>query len=196
MRWPGSLVVASACAALALAAACDGQFAFDQRADASLGPCANDTDCPLASLHCDVTSGACFPCVDDTACAGSSLPRCDTALHVCVECGSSQDCAGQNAVCTESQRCAQACLSPSEFPASSPYCDLNELMCASCTSGAPCASGVCDHESGRCVECNVDSQCPGRYCQRALGKCVDCVFSSQCPANAPVCDPASWTCIL
>ena len=195
MRRAGSLVVAAS-VALALAAACDGTFAFDQHADASLGPCASDSDCPIASLHCEVASGVCVPCVDDTACTTAGYPRCDTALHLCVECGSSRDCPGSGATCTETHRCAQSCLTSSECPAPSPYCDLTELVCAACTSGAPCASGVCDHESGRCVDCISDAQCPGSYCQRALGKCVDCVLSSQCPASAPVCDPASWTCIL
>ncbi len=176
----------------ALIGACDANFRFDQK-DAS-GSCATDSDCPLATLHCDLTSGSCVPCTDDSACTTTGFPRCDTALHLCVECGSSQDCqAGWQ--CVETHRCVPPCSSPADCSASVPNCNEITGVCYACNDLVPCATGVCDDDSGRCVECKYDSQCSSGYCQRALGKCVGCVLSSQCPASAPICDPASWSCI-
>ncbi len=187
----GPLVLAAVASFVALVSgACDASFRFDQK-DAS-GPCAVDSDCPLASLQCDVPSGSCVPCTDDSLCTTAGFPRCDTALHLCVQCGSSQDCQS-GWQCSESHRCVPPCTSPSDCPASEPNCDVLIGACYACNDILPCATGVCDEEV--CVECKSDTQCPGRHCQRALGTCVDCVYSSQCPASAPVCDPASWTCV-
>ena len=89
----------------ALATACDGVLAFDDRVDGSASDgsatdaafdgassdgapasCNADSACKLPSLHCDVVSGACVACIDDAQCATSALRRCDVALHRCVQC--------------------------------------------------------------------------------------------------------------
>ena len=90
--------------AAALFIACNGEFHFDEGADASTGAgCSSDKDCKLSTLHCDVSSAQCVACIDDTQCTELGRPRCDAALHACVECGSNQDC-GSNGTCEPSTR--------------------------------------------------------------------------------------------
>ncbi len=177
--------------------------------DASLGPapdggapsdaahgCATDKDCPLATLHCDVTSGVCVPCVRDDQCTKPGLPRCDLASHHCVACGVNADCADGGVCDPATRRCAIPCGDggcPEEQT-----CNAHGY-CSSCTlDGGGCGAGsVCDDDHGSCGECAGDSDCPpaAPRCNRESDRCVQCLTSSDCPSATPVCDPSTWTCV-
>lgn len=191
--------------------ACDGSFRFDESggtdasgADAAADgatavACKDDKGCPLASLHCDVPSGACFACVIDANCTTPGLPRCDSALNRCVECGSNQDC-GSNAVCEPStHKCQHTCMQPIDCPASTPECNSNTGICYRCDdSSSDCPPPLrCEKQSGRCVECLSPADCPAAkpYCDVTISKCVGCLDASDCPSPTPVCDPATGTCV-
>lgn len=199
--------------ALTLAAACDADFRFDpvtddsREAGASTSDggtdsagraCIVDSDCPLPSLHCDTTSGACLPCVLDSQCSAQGRPRCDLALHACVECGSNQDC-GFNATCEPlTRKCVPRCADNAPCPASVPRC--GELgFCSECANSGDCpaARHFCEKPSGRCVECRGSADCSGARprCDSAMSRCVGCVLSTDCPPAAPVCDPATSACV-
>lgn len=89
-------------------------------------------------------------CESTLDCAGTSTPRCATALHRCVGCVESD---GQ---CPESQ-----------------FCDpLTHACRTGCRADVYCPQGTtsrCDLSTGRCVECSQDTQCVGRVCRR--GRC-------------------------
>lgn len=207
-----------------VAAACDGEFRFDDSADGAKigtgadagldatssqdggsGPgCKNDGDCKLTSLHCDVPSGQCLACLSDSNCA-APFPRCDAALNRCVACGVDGDCqvdAGQKCDVT-SRHCVQTCSSPisDDCPKDEPVCDTSRGQCYRCTSDLECTFSdtdrLCDVNDGLCVGCRVDTDCKSDKprCDPVSEECVACVDSGDCPASAPLCDPTTLTCV-
>src|SRR5262249_30829426 len=111
-------------AAAALAVSCREEIRFD---DLSTGPCKTDPDCVLPSLHCN--GGACVACTADAHCTAAGFPRCDMALHRCVECGVSADC-GTGRVC-HTGHCATPCTAGgTPCPTSAPICD--DGACSQC----------------------------------------------------------------
>ena len=143
--------------------------------------CLEHADCP-EDLVCAPDLLECVPCVEDAQC--ETLPAtsyCDGALHLCVECLESANCA-------EAFEClAGACV---------PY-----LPCA---SSKDCEEGICWTEMGKCVDCveqadcdegttcadNVcepicdsDKDCKDQdgVCDKELNVCVECVGNEDCP---------------
>lgn len=163
--------------------------------------CTKDVDCVLGTLHCDVLSGACVPCVSDEQCSGPVNHRCDAALHRCVECGVDGDC-GAGRVCVPSARqCATSCHQLTDCVLSGFFCDLGRSICARCTGDEICKTAdpetpVCS-PVGRCVLCVNDSTCPAATprCDRTTGSCVQCLGASDCGAAAPLCNPATSSCV-
>ena len=121
-----------------LLAACDASFHFDAAGadasspDAQSSACTDDTSCS-AGLHCDLPSATCEACVSDEHCAGvSGRPRCDTALHRCVECGTNQDC-GNLSVCENTTHlCVRSCTEDSACTAPAGHCDTVKKRCFEC----------------------------------------------------------------
>ncbi|HVR64349.1 MAG TPA: hypothetical protein VMU50_20755 [Polyangia bacterium] len=181
-RWRlGGLV-----AALASVAACHGQLRFD---DAS---CATDADCGIASLHC--LAGACVACAADLHCTTPGLPRCDLALHRCVECGVSSDCPG-NQTCRASH-CATTCASVAVCPATAPRCD--DGFCVQCDDGVGCPASAASRCLGhRCVGCTADTDCGGvtPRCDVVTRACVQCQGNTDCSSATPLCDPTAGRCL-
>ena len=190
-------------AALA-APACQVTLRFDgpdaaRPPDASVAHgCVSDQDCPLASLHCDPISGQCFACVSDGDCATTSgRPRCDAALHICVQCGTDQDCPTGTKCSAPTRSCVKTCGTGSDCAATGVWCD--DGMCAQCDDDFHCSGAhpYCDLTTDQCVACVNDGQCgttPGApHCNRTTGGCVACLTSGDCSAGT-VCDPADWTC--
>lgn len=180
---------------------CRVTLRFDDQdaAEAGTARCASDGDCHLSSLHCDPSSGQCVACVADVQCTAASRPRCDVALHRCVECGVAQDCGAGRLCEPTTRRCLQTCLSAADCP-DDETCDLADGICAECAVDGDCtASGRphCDPSLSRCVDCVDDEQCadPTRHCDRTVGHCVGCLSSNDCP-SAQLCDPASSTCVV
>jgi hypothetical protein len=183
--------VSTARLALLLAAlaalSCREEIRFD---DLSAAPCKTDPDCLLPSMHCN--SGSCVACTMDAHCTAPGFPRCDLALHRCVQCGVSADC-GSTGVC-QSGRCMTLCTAG--CPASAPTCD--DMMCTQCDDGRGCggspAGPIClDHLCGQCKD---DTVCGGATprCDPVTHDCVQCQQNTDCPAARPLCDVGVGTC--
>ena len=200
----------TACIIAGVAIACGTQeWSFDADSGAGAGRdgappnggCASDSDCRLSTLHCDTTSGQCVPCVDDTQCTTPGFPRCDSALHECVQCGVDGDCPPGQVCEPTSHRCVSPCSDAGRCPPTAPMCNMHGL-CVGCYDNQQCAFSptghVCDPASGQCVQCVNDDQCNydnKRRCCRALGECVGCLTSNDCSDNG-VCDPTTHDCIV
>ncbi|MDB4983097.1 MAG: hypothetical protein JWM82_3849 [Myxococcales bacterium] len=172
-------------AALAIVG-CHGNIRFDD-----LTVCAQDPDCILPSLHCD--SGTCVACTSDAHCTTAALPRCDLALHRCVECGLTSDCAG-GGIC-KTGHCASPCSAG--CPASAPRCD--DGACVQCDDGKGCsASSVGPFcVSHMCAVCGADKDCGGATprCDAVAHRCVQCQLNNDCTSKAPLCDLATGNCV-
>jgi Cys-rich repeat protein len=162
--------------------------------------CRRDLDCRVSSLHCDVVTGSCFPCLTDAHCTNGDLKRCDVATHRCVECGVDIDC-GQGRICEPTtRRCVIVCDDAgSSCPSDAPTCDAARGFCVACTNDGACTDGdtrTCDVASGRCVQCRVDTNCPSELprCEPSKGTCVMCLTSADCTSDQPTCDPGGWEC--
>lgn len=194
-----------------LLAGCNDSFHFDVSSDDASppdagtsdvvlpSPCTDDTACPLAGLHCDVSSGTCVACASDDHCVGvSGRPRCDTALHRCVECGDNQDC-GNLSFCESSVHlCVRVCSEESGCVAPSKHCDESNQRCFECTSNSECKDAArprCELLTGRCVTCTNNTHCSGATprCDVATFTCVECVNGADCASG--VCDPSTLTCV-
>lgn len=159
--------------------------------------CSDDGAC--GALHCDPTSRACVACVVDAHCTGSDRPRCDAALHRCVECGLPSDCDARETCQPDTRRCVTACVDASACPSGAPICDAQRGFCLECRVDTDCREGdrpSCDARAGRCVACRTDADCKKGeepLCNEE-GSCVECRTSLDCPADKPLCDPARWEC--
>jgi hypothetical protein len=155
-----------------------------------LGTCSADPDCILPSLHC--YSGTCVACTMDAHCTAPGYPRCDAALHRCVQCGVSADC-GATDICQ-----AGSCMTPctAGCPASAPICD--DAVCAQCDDGRGCtgspAGPVCIGHL--CGVCKDDTGCGGATprCDPVTHGCVECRTNADCPAAKPLCDVSVGRC--
>jgi hypothetical protein len=158
--------------------------------------------CPLASLHCEPTSGECVECVADGDCPTSPYPtRCDPDQNLCVACLVDVDCHPGERCILPSHRCARRCDDPIQCKFLPPAyaCDLSKGICVECVTDADCAFEKYDHHceplSQQCVQCLYDTQCGTRYCDPASFHCVDCVRSSDCD-QGKACDPTRHQCVL
>lgn len=167
---------------------CHGDLRFNE-----LSGCIQDRDCLLASLHC--SSGRCVACTSDAHCA-SPTPRCDVAIHRCVECGVMNDCP-DGTVC-RTGHCEVSCASsPTACPAATPMCD--DGACVQCDEGVGCANAVLgplciDHV---CSACTKDADCGSSTprCDPVAHQCVVCQDNADCPAATPLCDPVPGRCL-
>jgi hypothetical protein len=168
-----------------VAGGCHGDLRFIE-----LTTCAGDQDCLLPSLHC--SAGRCVACTSDAHCA-SPTPRCDLAIHRCIECGVTSDCAG-DAVC-KTGHCEVQC--PAACPAATPICD--DEACVECDQASDCAASpkgpLCVRHV--CSACLADADCGGASprCDPVTQQCVACQQNDDCPAATPLCDPVRGRCL-
>ena len=167
------------------------------KADSEVAGCAKDSDCGLASLHCDTLSHTCVACLTDSDCS-QEFPRCDFALHRCVQCGSAADCpSGQT--CERTGHCVGTCLAGQPCPAENPICD-DRGICVRCRANADCAAptAFCNVSTGQCVACLQGGQCPMSKprCDPYRNVCVGCLSSADCSFGTEhhVCNPATGAC--
>ena len=201
---PGSrffLRVAVVVGTFAGVAGCDQQFHFDSGGiDAAPdtspgGACSAELPCALPTLHCDLQTGACVGCLEDSDCAAQGKPVC--VDNQCVDCSDDDEC-GQGKVCDPaSDRCLSQCADADDCPASAPTCDLARGVCIFCIADSQCGADapICDGSVGQCVKCLHDVQCPAPTPRCAWdGECVECEQSSDCPSGKS-CDPVAHNCI-
>jgi hypothetical protein len=156
-------------------------------------PCAGDVDCPLTSLHCDTSSGVCFPCLVDADCsANADRPRCDMAQHICIQCGTVGDCpAGSRCL---GQTCVQSCTTTADCTTAGVECD--DGTCGQCDEDRECSGSTpycaANHQ---CASCTTNGQCSAAAprCNPTIGRCVACLTSNDCQTGW-VCDPSDWIC--
>lgn len=214
-RW--TAIVLCACASAYLA--CDGDIqlgapapspgagdasidsARDAAADVPVAPdrpygtCRNDTECGLASLHCDVVRGACVECRSDVDCTASDRRFCDTGSGRCVGCRGDGDCEASKRCETAIHRCVDRCSD--SRPCSVGVCEEATGRCIECLPGAACADGKVCSTNAVCVECRSDADCAAAgeepRCDPFVAQCVQCASNADCPAGHP-CDPTRGEC--
>lgn len=164
--------------------------------DGSSGGCTRDADCPFTTLHCDLSSGSCVPCLEDDHCKSGDLHRCDLASHRCVECGVSTDCDSSEVCDPLTRSCRRRCgADAGTCSGSMPICDTTRSYCV-CNSES-CESSErrhCSPTSRACVECRDDFDCilgDDRHCLE--GACVRCTADSQCGSKR--CEPTTHQCV-
>lgn len=199
----------------AICVGCSAEFRFGGRTDGSApddvdssldvvvdsSRCTKDTDCIVPALHCDTVTGACVACTIDAHCTTPGFPRCDVALHRCVQCGSTADCPSIDACEPITKTCVQKCTSSSSCPLEARTCDTAKGFCVQCKGTGECSGAgaklICDPNNGRCVECTSDGQCmsPSRpRCDVTQGTCVRCIQTADCPGGK-LCDPKTGECV-
>lgn len=161
------------------------------------GGCGVETDCP-GGLHCDIGLRSCVACVVDAHCGSGDRPRCDAALHRCVECGVASDCEPTERCQPETRRCVATCGDGGTCPSDAPFCDEARGLCLECLGDGDCTEGDrsrCDAARGLCVACRTGGDCEAEspLCT-SEGQCVECAGSSDCPPEAPFCDPEAGEC--
>lgn len=165
--------------------------------DARLASCTDNSDCmfPRVTLFCDVSSGKCVECREDSQCQQVGLQKCDLTKDRCVECLDDMDCP-QGELCTDSKQCVHSCPDGGGCPSGTKcylgYCQScrNDSTCASATPATP----VCVY---RCVQCASSQNCnmPSlTHCNSATNRCVACLSSDDCRGQEQ-CDPASHMCL-
>jgi hypothetical protein len=119
--------------------------------------------------------GANVGCLLDADCTSSDVPRCEPALHVCVECvGLTGDCANQSK--SRCNRVTNKCALP-------------------CATNGDCASGVCDTGQGVCAQCLNDSQCKPDNPRCVQERCVGCLSAQDCPPREHCWQTACVACV-
>lgn len=168
-----------------------------------------------APYVCDLGTGACVECLDDSQCAGAAPTGdagaanvCDRARHECVQCMVNANCAstGDTPVCkvdrSDSTRneCVQ-CEAERDCGGATPACDVNTNECTTrCTTQAECGGDkpFCKVADQICVECLAAGDCTSAtnsQCNVGTSECVECVDDSPCAANGEVCDTTRNLCV-
>jgi hypothetical protein len=165
----------------------------------SAAHCEGDADCPIPTMRCDLSTGACFQCVADGDCSASESPRCDSTAHRCVECDTDQSCGAGLRCDLVSRRCLPACDSEGACPASYHECDERRGVCVECDEDHECddleGGPYCLLGGAGCGECRLDEHClSGQRCDTLRGRCVGCVDSRDCPSGS-ACDPTTQLCV-
>ena len=123
---------------------------------------------------CDLDSGRCVECLDETDCPDGMV--CNTFTDRCtaevVGCTSDDQCAGLR-------------------------CDSIKGSCVECLDDGDCGLGaLCDLLTGSCTveqSCVTDGDCSFGVCHPDKRTCVECFNPAHCPSG--VCDDFSSTCI-
>lgn len=135
-------------------------------AGARAAPCTTNTQCMLPLPYC--VGGRCVQCQTDTNCSGVSEGlHCNLAVHTCVECLASSDCAVGNVCDSVVNRCTLACASDTDCSSDMTHCETTRHMCVECLNDQQCASDrpYCNALTDRCVECLADGNCAsGQVC--------------------------------
>ncbi len=156
---------------------------------------AADDTCP-AAMHCDAITRACVTgCRGDDGCTMGAARRCNTEMHLCVECTRDDQCApgelcsagrcvmgcSASHACPSGRSCCDgACVDPLTSPdhcgACGRRCDLPNAM-AACAAGA-CAVGSCQ---GPFRDCDMTAS---NGCEADIGRSAD-----HCGACGTACAP-------
>ena len=172
--------------------------------------CGADGDCAAPNPRCELETGTCVECLDDTHCAADEL--CALPANVCAaRCVGPESCGAATPACDLDTGLCRACGNNSECPTSAPYCQPSGA-CVQCLVNDDCRGGDDDDDDdegdddalfcnpqGGCVECLDDGHCDdvGESCSTFLGECArPCSASVRCPADDdPICDENIGFCV-
>lgn len=167
--------------------------------------CTRDDDCAAPNGRCELGSGACVECLDDTHCGADEL--CALPANVCAaRCVGSDSCGGETPTCDLATGLCRPCGGDDECPAAARYCQASGA-CVECLESAHCADGgegdddeaVFCSPQGRCVECLDDGHCDdvGESCSAFLGECAHpCSATVICGGDDdPICDENIGFCV-
>jgi hypothetical protein len=190
----------------------------DAGADAGpAGPDCRLPDSPCdAPYVCDLDTGVCVECLEDSECSGAApvgdagaANVCDKVRHECVQCLVNDNClaTGDTPICkldmSDSTRneCVQ-CLAERDCGGATPACDVNTNECTTrCTTQEECGGDkrFCKVADQICVECLAPGDCAAgtnnSQCNVATSECVECIDDSPCAANGEVCDTTRNICV-
>ncbi len=146
----------------------DGRVCQD---GACVAPC-NEGGC--AEGLCDLDSGRCVECLDETDCPDGFVcngftDRCTAAVTGCT---TDEECAGLH--CDTIKGACVQCLSDGDCGLSA-LCDLLTGSCTveqSCVTDGDCSFGVCHPDKRTCVECFNPAHCPSGVCDDLSSTCV------------------------
>lgn len=123
---------------------------------------------------CDLDSGRCVECLDETDCPDGMV--CNTFTDRCT---------AEVAGCTDDEQCGGL------------RCDTIKGSCVQCLEDGDCGLGaLCDLLTGSCTveqSCVTDGDCSFGVCHPDKRTCVECFNPAHCPSG--VCDDLSSTCI-
>jgi len=177
--------------------------------------CSGDGDCAAPNVRCELTSGACVECLDNSHCGADE--RCALPANVCVaRCVGPESCSGNTPTCELATGLCRACSDDTECDITAPYCQASGA-CVECLESAHCSSGDDDDDAdddddddddddalfcnaaGRCVECLDDGHCDdvSEQCSTFLGECArPCSATVACGADDdPICDEGIGFCV-
>lgn len=150
--------------------------------------CLEETDCPAGKPVCEPTRAQCSACASDADC-GAAAPACNLQEGKCEQCLVDADCDGAF-VCEGDHKCHPACGDDGDCPdPGRKFCDLEKRSCVECLADMNCgaAAPVCK-DDGKCVQCVVNMDCPmlSPICEKE--RCVECERDEDCPADRPKCE--------
>jgi hypothetical protein len=174
-----------------------------------------DSPCDLPYV-CDLDTGVCVECLEDSECSGAApvgdagaANVCDKMRHECVQCLVNDNClaTGDTPICkvdvSDSTRneCVQ-CQAERDCGGATPACDVNTNECTTrCSTQEECGGDkrFCKVADRICVECLAPGDCAATstnsQCNVATSECVECVDDSPCAANGEVCDTTRNRCV-
>jgi len=143
-----------------------------------------------SSLVCDVGTGYCVPCTEDSQC------NADAGKPTCVLTSGSSPFGGGVCGCTPSAcQSGQVCDLSVDPGTCHPPCVYSADGFDSCLDDAQRSSALCNSETGLCQQCFEAADCVGQsspggiplaFCSDA-GRCIACNTYRDCPADLPGC---------
>jgi hypothetical protein len=144
-------------------------------------PCSATNACPSNKV-CELGTGACVDCLQNTDCTDAANPQCNPTTHVCEHCSSDNGCTADPSL---------------------PRCEVTSGACVECVTNPDCAAStngpVCNPTGHVCVQCVTDLDCGGAtpHCEPTYNICVQCLNNTQCTPPTSVCDTSTDnTCVV
>lgn len=153
--------------------------------------CAGPGDCGTAQAcypeknECEPACGANADCNDE-----GKANLCDLDTGACVECIDDTNCPGDKPICSPHHGTCGRCASNGDCGAAAPICDLDDGECHECLVDAHCVDGgLCDGGKHCKAGCNDDGDCPSQkpFCAADF-QCRECIADGDCPDTRPFCN--------
>lgn len=137
--------------------------------------CESDSDCVNSSYHCELSSGECHECLENSHCSNGE--KCYTADNICVECLQDSDCTNSAfPECSKSHTCIAPCVDD---------CTEDEIKCNDQDEEQPIGYLACaDVDDDSCLDWTSPRSCSDhRTCKND-----ECVCYNECQEGDAYCD--------